>query len=659
MRNRCFTRIASTLFTLLLLAGTRPALATDPADLCTGNPCVISGAVTLDPGSSLDFGDAIDLVFASNAVVQLNDAFFSAGSITLESGARLVGGGPNCAGGASMYATARGLRMLSSGGTSSRIDAGGTCPGYIELVTDPVGDMEIGGVIVTTGSGPGYPSGGSITLYSAGDLSMTGRLTGGSSGLGFGESITLTSNGPAGVMVDGTIEASSQLSGGIITVEAYGGAPISLDGSFDIRGGGDSGGFLNVYGEGDFFLGGVINGQGSTGNGQYNCSGDPQINVEIPGDMTIGATMQLNGNGGQSCPSGFLYLQVGGKITQLPTSKISAIGEGFASGGALQASAGGDVVLYNLNLSSQDQGGFLDVQSGGAISILGSVQTARGGGVNLAGCDVYVAAKGLIDSRHQGGGIDLTASETLTVVGRLQAAQAPQLRIREGAPTVSGTVSPPAQVIGDPGLPDCRPGPSCTPGGSCGDGVVQCGEECDDGPDNGTPASDCSASCVETPPALRIPGGGARPTDCPYEWSAALDPSDVAVDPIGIPKVKQKCQDNDPSCDFEPAPGVCRFHLWSCLGGADARLACAATQVSSVTIDSPRANSTKPADVATRSALQAALTALGLPAGPGEECSPRYDVSVGVGQKAVKLKTKAKFANNKTDGDSLELTCTP
>ena len=112
------------------------------------------------------------------------------------------------------------------------------------------------------------------------------------------------------------------------------------------------------------------------------------------------------------------------------------------------------------------------------------------------------------------------------------------------------------------------------------------------------------------------------------------------------------------TCDFEPAPGLCRLHLWSCLGGADARLACSAAQVSSTSIASPRASSTKPAEIAARQALAAALLALGAPVGPGETCSPRYELTLGVGQKPLKLKTKALFGT-KTDSDQLQLTCTP
>jgi hypothetical protein len=60
----------------------------------------------------------------------------------------------------------------------------------------------------------------------------------------------------------------------------------------------------------------------------------------------------------------------------------------------------------------------------------------------------------------------------------------------------------------DEGFEDCDDGdnlggasgcnPDCTEGASCGDGIRQpdLGEECDAGPDNGTPGSACSETCT-------------------------------------------------------------------------------------------------------------------------------------------------------------------
>ena len=253
-------------------------------------------------------------------------------------------------------------------------------------------------------------------------------------------------------------------------------------------------------------------------------------------------------------------------------------------------------------------------------------------------------------------GIFLTASETITVAGKLITKETNRLTLREGAPLISGQVLPPPTVVLNAALPNCRPGPSCTPGGVCGDEAVNCGEQCDDGADNGTPASRCTATCSELPPALRIPGGGAKPFDCPFEWAAEL--GTVATGPGAIPAYKQSCVDNDASCDFEPAVGRCRFRLWGCAGGADALLGCAAAQVSSVQALTPKPTSPFPFEVAARSALDDALAAFAGGAGPGETCSERFDVDVAAGGRALKYKLRA-IAAGKTDADQLQLTCVP
>src|SRR5206468_6729225 len=94
--------------------------------------------------------------------------------------------------------------------------------------------------------------------------------------------------------------------------------------------------------------------------------------------------------------------------------------------------------------------------------------------------------------------------------------------------------------------------------------------------------------------------GGARTRECIHEFSLAT--GQLLLTRKGIPSTKQICVDGDPSCDFDPTPGSCRFRLWTCLGGADARLDCAATSVSSLSLTRPSPNEIGPA-AAARTAL--------------------------------------------------------
>jgi cysteine-rich repeat protein len=184
----------------------------------------------------------------------------------------------------------------------------------------------------------------------------------------------------------------------------------------------------------------------------------------------------------------------------------------------------------------------------------------------------------------------------------------------------------------------------------CGNGVVDCHEDCDDGPFNASPGSTCTAQCREPMPALRIPGGGGRTIDCALEWSAALDPANVDADSRSLPRNRQTCVDGDPACDFDATAGSCRFHLFMCLGGGDARLGCPPVAVSSLDLLRPAVGD--PA----RAAFVDSLQAIGLPVGPGEQCSARIAVDVSVGRQ-FRAQTRARLASGKTDSDSLKLKC--
>jgi cysteine-rich repeat protein len=190
----------------------------------------------------------------------------------------------------------------------------------------------------------------------------------------------------------------------------------------------------------------------------------------------------------------------------------------------------------------------------------------------------------------------------------------------------------------------------------CGNRVVDCHEQCDDGALNGQPGDPCSARCTETPPAGRIPGGSSA-HDCVAEW--ALATSQLATAHNGLPSTKQTCVDNDPSCDFDPTPGSCRFHLWSCVGGDDTRLGCAASTVASVSLVRPSAKQTGSAAVA-RQALLGALGRLPLPTpGTGEVCSERIDLDVPAGKAKLVVSADATTADGVRDRDTLKLTCAP
>ena len=187
----------------------------------------------------------------------------------------------------------------------------------------------------------------------------------------------------------------------------------------------------------------------------------------------------------------------------------------------------------------------------------------------------------------------------------------------------------------------------------CGDGIAECGEECDDGPANGTPGGKCTSTCTEVVPALRIPGGGSSRTDCLLETSVDMQTPTLNRD--GTPAKKQVCVDDDPTCDFDPTPGSCQFHVWLCFGGDDARIACAADSVASIEVRKPSPRD-QGALAALRQALQQRLGAFTLPLPAGEHCTQRVNVEATTG-KTAKLSLKVSDPLGARDSDSLQFKC--
>jgi cysteine-rich repeat protein len=188
----------------------------------------------------------------------------------------------------------------------------------------------------------------------------------------------------------------------------------------------------------------------------------------------------------------------------------------------------------------------------------------------------------------------------------------------------------------------------------CGDGIAECAEQCDEGPANGTPGGQCTAQCTEVVPALRIPGGGSKSSDCFLETSVDIQTPTLKGD--GTPSNKQICADNDPTCDFDPNPGSCRFHAWLCFGGGDARLACTADSVAEIELRKP-SEKEQGALAALRQAVVQRLGAFSLPLPAGERCTTRIDVDVPAGRKDGKLSLRVRNPVGARDTDNLKFKC--
>jgi cysteine-rich repeat protein len=207
---------------------------------------------------------------------------------------------------------------------------------------------------------------------------------------------------------------------------------------------------------------------------------------------------------------------------------------------------------------------------------------------------------------------------------------------------------------------DCRPA-------RCGDGIIDPlrGEQCDDA--NAAAGDGCSATCFIEPPSTAAPigGKGSTSTDCILEWKMDRP----GLDRNGRPDVKQTCRDNDPTCDFDPAPEVCVFHVWSCANVQDPNLpACTPASPSLGTPSSVAVVKPSPGDAVKR-VEDAANRAMLLSTVPAVQttalnaCGPRLSVRVPFkkpgrpGNKA--LKVRAITPRNIADADQLKLFCVP
>jgi hypothetical protein len=105
-----------------------------------------------------------------------------------------------------------------------------------------------------------------------------------------------------------------------------------------------------------------------------------------------------------------------------------------------------------------------------------------------------------------------------------------------------------------------------------------------------------------------IPGGRA-PNDCTLEWITRPVPPAARN---GLPANGLVCTDDDPTCDFGVAGDqTCTFHVAVCFNVAEARFACAPTDVAQVQIYKPTASQRHATDITNRAAIEAALVDLG------------------------------------------------
>lgn len=623
LRNRLLVALAALPLALL---SSRPAVATVPADLCTGNPCTVSGAKSITPPVVLDFGTA-DLVFASNAIVTIGagsnrEVQILAKSITLQAGARILGGGDLATVG--LTATDGTLRLLAAGSTKSRIDLSGNQGGSATLLA--TGNVETAGPITTAGSGTDSQGGDILIDSSTGSATIGDLLNSGAGGSGSGGG-EISVSGATGVTINAKLDTSAaDFGGGPVTLGSTMGN-ILVSQSIDVSGGGPdgSGGSVDIAANlGNVTLSAAITGKAGSGT-DFACGDGSEVLIFSGGSTIIGAAIDVSG--GTQCFGGEVAVDTRLDFTQLATGSISARGPGaFGGGGAFQLGAGRNAVLRSIDLTSPGFGGTADVIATGTLDVLGVIDAEAsgaegiGGLINLQACAITVAATGFLDTRgtfpFPGTGTNrLRAGGLVTVLGQMRATSLNEIQHRGIPPVLGGTIVPAATVTVNPALPDCvelaqcgntvtDEGEACDDGNNnacdgcnadctrvdavCGDGTRECGEQCDD--NNNTPGDGCEADCtVPAAAGVLLPGLPLPNAGCQAEWKLAF--ANAVTNPnTGLPSTTQTCTDGDPGCDTDLTKnGTCTFGTQICLRVPDTRLpGCTPADLSFVNIRQPQ-----------------------------------------------------------------------
>ena len=672
----------------------RMSTATEASDMCTGNPCTITGLFVVAPDSILDFGTQTELVFSSTAQIKIGTGTggprrvdFRAGSITMRSGAELNGDGSQ----ATFYLKSfNGGIHLESGST---IDVRDNYAGDIHMnaTNAPGSDITIDGAIRASALGL-EAQGGFLTIDASGAVNLSGEISLNASGTdSAGGELTVYTEGDINIGVNAKITTQGgAYGGGPITFNSNAGS-IDFSGDIEASGGGPDGeggsiDFMATSGSVD--ISGTMNGKGGAGADE-NCGDGSPLTIEADGDLDLRSELKFRG--GFQCYGGEIDVVTGGNVTMHPGSSfLAGAGGAYGGGGGLSISATGSTTITDADLSATGGGGFVEIFSGATTEILGELDaegTGRdglGGDVLLSGCAVNIAASAAVDTRagfvYLGLGVnEIRASGAMTIAGTLRASDRNLLIYEAADPVITGTLTAqsnnPTQIlhISDPSLgnvtlPECESacgdgttdeGEVCDDGNIrncdgcnsdcsriddlCGDSILECNETCDDGNlENGDGCEDtCQATGVG---GVRI--AGTRPRNsCLVQWD--LVTADPALNGNGDADNEQSCTDGDPGCDQDDAiNNQCTWEISACLGVTSAEQPlCNAAPIVFAKLRKPRVNfGGDPVNLANADAVAAALVGLGgtvksgtttLQSGPnlpeGGTCTGPFDFVVPVG----------------------------
>lgn len=473
--------LAACAMCVVLVRGADAATASTANDICApaADPCFVLDTFTVIPGSVLDFGSRA-LVFPGGSGKKLElgagagvrAMTILAGSVTIEPGSAIIGKA-----GFVDVRTSGSVIVRRSGTTRARIDVSDQVfPGQITIeTTGPSGDVIVEGTVTAQGTGIDG-GGGGVDITAGSDVVIQGDLLAGGGGNSIGGDVSIFTGG-------------SVVSSGIIDVSAGDG------GSIDVLAG--SGIDFTASGTAKLVVQGTSAG-GDSGDIDLQAL-DGDVVVEQPIFATGADEIDFAGSGGTIS----LFADQGSVRLSGAVAASGAVPDG--DGGEVTATAALDIVqtgaIVAQGRTAFGTGGFVDYSAQravtlGPIDVSGTCTECGGGDVDAIGfCDVTLPGGVAVISQGVNGGVRFSTGDTMRVAGIVTATGRVDLLHRDPGtlPNTAGSVIiPDPLIMVDSLIPQC----GCM-AGACGDGVLNCGEACDDG--NVANDATCTADCSREP----------------------------------------------------------------------------------------------------------------------------------------------------------------
>ena len=541
----------------------RAAATCDPA-MCVGNAvaCSITGTHVIDDGCTLAFGSR-NVTVAGSGVLQ---SASPGASFRIRAHDLVVQGVLRAPGTGSIHPSiditlTGSFRTESVGNSPGTIDVketDPTGPGWLRIVAD--GDATVAGKDITADGGPSLDGG--IVEIGATSIRVSGTVhaNAASSGEGSGGQIDLDAT-EGDLTIQGAVAANGagndSPAGAILLASAAGAITITASVSVNGSGGGD-GGEVDVSADTNATISGVIAASGAGAEASGGVIDVFGAAVDLRGSLAANA-----GNGGSG--GTVSVVAKAGALVDAAGSAVSAISSGGGTGGSISleasqdvtvngnvlasasgtAAAGGDVTVtaspigtvtiggtVDVSVSSNrgDADGTIDVSEACTVRISGALRARN---ASLTGGTNTITYRGTLDV--SGGTLLADGTDGGNVVG-CRCVLAPdgtcELPLRcVSPPIVTGATITPTLHIMPVVLGDCR----------CGNGVIDTGEQCDDG--NFVDRDCCSRRCSLDPSGTTCSDDGNSCTDDVCDGSGTCE---HLVRPDGSPcNDENQCTDGD------------------------------------------------------------------------------------------------------------------